>query len=213
MTPHVTDGNLQIYKITCGPYDNNAYLTVCNRTKESIIIDTPADPEELIAIASTTNVTAILITHNHTDHLLGFDQVTGAFDVPVGIGGPDAHALPVQPGFLLEDGKDVNFGDMAVTPIFTPGHTDGSTCLRVGNHLFSGDTLFPGGPGKSRSPEPLEELVTSIESRLLSLPKEIDFYPGHGSDGKLSDSIEHYQVYASKQHPADLYGDVEWLNS
>ena len=196
MTPQVTDGNLQIYKITCGPYDNNAYLTVCNRTKESIIIDTPADPEELIAIASTTNVTDILITHNHMDHLLGFDQVTGAFDVPVGIGGPDAHALPVQPGFLLEDGKDVNFGDMAVRPIFNQG-----------------DTLFPGGPGKSRSPEALEELVTSIESRLLSLPKEIDFYPGHGSDGKLSDSIEHYQVYASKQHPADLYGDVEWLNS
>ena len=63
MTPHVTDGNLKIYKITCGPYDNNAYLLVCSRTGESIIIDTPADPEELIAIASTTNVKSILITY------------------------------------------------------------------------------------------------------------------------------------------------------
>ena len=107
MTPHVTDGNLKIYKITCGPYDNNAYLLVCSRTGESIIIDTPADPEELIAIASTTNVKSILITHNHKDHLLGFDQVTGAFDVPVGIGAPDAHALPVSPGFMLEDGINV----------------------------------------------------------------------------------------------------------
>jgi len=213
MTPHVTDGNLEIYKITCGPYDNNAYLAVCGRTRESILIDTPADPEELIAIASTTKVRTIVITHNHMDHLLGFDQVTGEFEVPVGIGSPDAHALSVKPDFLLVDGEDIEFGDMALTPISTPGHTDGSTCLRVGGHLFTGDTLFPGGPGKSRSPEALEELIASIELRLLTLSKDVDIYPGHGSDGKLSDSIEDYEVYKSKQHSADLCGDVEWLNS
>ena len=63
MTPHVTDGNLQIYKIKCGPYDNNAYVVMCSKTRESIVIDTPAEPGELIAIASTTNVKALSLIH------------------------------------------------------------------------------------------------------------------------------------------------------
>ena len=75
MTPYLTDGNLQIYKIKCGPYDNNAYVVLCSVTRDSLIIDTPADPGELVAIASTTNVRAIVITHNHMDHLPNEHQV------------------------------------------------------------------------------------------------------------------------------------------
>ena len=213
MTPHVTDGDLQIHKIKCGPYDNNAYVIVCLRTRESILIDTPSDPGELIAIASTTKVKAILITHNHMDHLLGFDEVTSAIKAPVGIGGPDASALATDPDFVLEHGSEVSAGGFTLTSIFTPGHTDGSTCFRTGNHLFTGDTLFPGGPGKSRSPEAFSQLIESITMKLFTLPKHLDFYPGHGDDGSMSVSMEEYDLFASKQHPAELCGDVEWGNS
>ncbi len=213
MTPHVTDGNLQIYKIKCGPYDNNAYVVMCSKTGESIIIDTPAEPGELIAIASTTNVRAILITHNHMDHLLGFEEVTSEISAPVGIGKPDAAALPIEPDFLLENGHAIAAGDESLMPIFTPGHTDGSTCLWTGTHLFTGDTLFPGGPGKSRSPEALSQLIESIKSNLFTLPKGINFYPGHGDDGSLDVSKDEYNIYSSKEHSSDLCGDVEWLKS
>ena len=213
MTPYLTDGNLQIYKIKCGPYDNNAYVVVCSDTRDSLIIDTPADPGELVAIASTTNVRAIVITHNHMDHLLGFDEVTSAIDAPVGIGRPDAQALTKEPDFYLEDEKHLEVGTLSVSSIFTPGHTDGSTCLITGNHLFTGDTLFPGGPGKSRSPEALQQLISSITSKLFSLPTGITIYPGHGDDGVLDESRKEYEIYASKIHPETLSGDVEWLKS
>ena len=104
-------------------------------------------------------------------------------------------------------------GTLSVSSIFTPGHTDGSTCLITGNHLFTGDTLFPGGPGKSRSPEALQQLISSITSKLFSLPTGITIYPGHGDDGVLDESRKEYELYASKIHPETLCGDVEWLKS
>ena len=190
MTPHVTDGNLKIYKIKCGPYDNNAYVVMCSKTRESIVIDTPAEPGELIAIASTTNVRAILITHNHMDHLLGFEEVTSKISAPVGIGSPDAAALPKEPDFLLENGCEVAAGNELLMPIFTPG-----------------------GPGKSRSPEALSQLIESIKRNLFTLPQGINFYPGHGDDGSLDASKDDYNIYSSKEHASDLCGDVEWLKS
>jgi glyoxylase-like metal-dependent hydrolase (beta-lactamase superfamily II) len=85
--------------------------------------------------------------------------------------------------------------------------------LWTGTHLFTGDTLFPGGPGKSRSPEALSQLIESIKSNLFTLPKGINFYPGHGDDGSLDVSKDEYNIYSSKEHSSDLCGDVEWLKS
>ena len=100
-----------------------------------------------------------------------------------------------------------------MTALFTPGHTDGSTCFLIGNHLFSGDTLFPGGPGKSRSPEALRTELDSITSKLLILPDETAVYPGHGDDTSIAEARRQYRVFASKSHPDDLCGDVSWLES
>ena len=213
MAPHFQDDSITIHKLECGPYGNNSYLLVCPRTHESILIDTPAEPDKMIELAKTTDVKAILITHNHQDHLLGFDDVTSAIDAPVGIGQNDAHALSSPPAMLLNDGDEIKAGTITLRAIFTPGHTDGSTCLLTGKHLFSGDTLFPGGPGKTRSPEHLKQIIESITARLLTLGDDVNVYPGHGDDGDLKTSKEEYSVYASKEHPSDQSGDVAWLTS
>ena len=213
MAPHFQDDGITIHKLECGPYGNNSYLLVCPETNESILIDTPADPDKMIELAKTTDVKAILITHNHRDHLLGFDDVTSAIDAPVGIGENDAAALSSPPAMLLKDGDEVKAGTITLKAIFTPGHTDGSTCLITGKHLFTGDTLFPGGPGKTRSPEHLKQIIESITTRLLSLDDDVNVYPGHGDDGDLRTSKSEYSVYASKEHPADQSGDVAWLTS
>ena len=213
MTVHYQDDEVTIHKIKCGPYDNNAYLIVCPQTNESIIIDTPAEPGRLIEAAKATNVQAILITHNHFDHIQGFGEVTSAIGARVGIGEADAHALPTAPDFFLGDGGDVKAGTVALKVISTPGHTPGSTCLLSGKHLFTGDTLFPGGPGKTRAPENLQQIIESITGSLFVLGDELAFYPGHGDDGDLKTAKEEHQVFASKDHPADLSGDVLWLQS
>ena len=213
MTPHFQDDAITIHKLECGPYGNNAYLVVCPKTNESILIDTPAEPDELIKLAKTTDVKAILITHNHMDHLLGFDDVTAAIQAPVGIGTHDADALSRPADILLNDGDVVSAGSVSLTAVFTPGHTPGSTCFHTDGHLFSGDTLFPGGPGKSGSPEKLKQLIESITTKLFTLGDDMNVFPGHGGDGNLQSSKEEYADFASREHPDDLYGDVLWRES
>ena len=212
MAPHYQDDSIIIHKYECGSFGNNAYLVVCPQTNESIIIDTPGEPQVLIDAARNTDVKAIIITHNHWDHLVGFEDVTSAIDAPVGIGEADAHALPTPPARLLRDGDEITAGTVTLRAIGTPGHTPGSTCYTVGNVLFSGDTLFPGGPGKTGSPELFRQVVESITTKLFTLGDDLAVYPGHGGDGDMRSSKEEYAVFASKEHPADLSGDVLWLD-
>ena len=211
MPPHYQDSSITIHKIKCGPYDNNAYLLVCPHTNESIVIDTPKDPGALISAAKETDVKAILITHNHFDHIEGFEEVVSALGSPTGIGEQDASALPLTPSFFLEDGDEVKAGTIRLKALSTPGHTLGSTCLLVGNKLFTGDTLFPGGPGKTRTSENLQQIIGSITGKLLTLGDDVSVYPGHGDDGDLKTSKEEYAAFAAKDHPSDLCGDVLWL--
>lgn len=212
MTLHY-DGEVRIFKVKCGALDNNAYLVVDPETRESIIIDTPDEPEKVLHEAKGTQVKAILITHNHSDHLMGFQEIYSHTGSPVWIHPADAGALPDVPKHPMQDGEVLSLGMGTLQVIYTPGHTPGSTCYLVGKHLFSGDTLFPGGPGHSNSPESLQQIITSITGKLFPLPNETIVYPGHGDDTDLLTSIAEYRVFASKPHSPDLQGDILWLES
>jgi glyoxylase-like metal-dependent hydrolase (beta-lactamase superfamily II) len=100
-----------------------------------------------------------------------------------------------------------------VQVIHTPGHTPGSICLLAGRALISGDTLFPGGPGYSRSNEALLQEIESITTRLYALPDDTLVLPGHGEPTTIGASRAEYEVFAAREHPADLRGDVLWLES
>ncbi len=209
--PFHYDGELKITKINMGPYNNNGYIVICPETNEGVIIDTPAEPEKLLGAIGDVQIKSILITHKHQDHLLGFDEITGAVQVPVGIGTDDADGLPRPPQLDLKDGMVIKFGNQEMTILDTPGHTEGATCFLIGKHLFSGDTLFPGGPGKTRSPEALQQVIDSITKKLLVLPDDTAVYPGHGDDTTIGKAREEYQVFASKPRDPGLFGDVAWL--
>ena len=208
------DGEVKITKVAgMSSMGNNGYLITCPETNECILIDTPGEPEKLLNAISDENIKAIIITHNHGDHLAGFGEITAKVDAPVGISPADAHALPRPAELDLTDGKVIKFGNQELTVLNTPGHTDGASCFLVGKHLFSGDTLFPGGPGKSRSPEAFVQLLNSITSKLLALPDGTNVYPGHGDDTTIGEARRRYTVFASKSHPDNMAGDVDWLNS
>ena len=207
--PHYAGPDLTLYKFPSGPYNNNAYLLVCPQTNRSIVIDTPGEADDLIEATKRTQVQAVLITHGHFDHLMGYQDV-----VPeLGIGSGDIGDMPSPPQIVVRDGDEFTAGTIKLTAIATPGHTPGSTCFIVGSHLFTGDTLFPGGPGKSGSPGAFKQLVQSITSRLFLLDGASTFYPGHGADGLLKDAKNEYATFAARPHASDLHGDVTWLES
>ena len=183
------DETTEIKRFVCSPFGNNAFLVICRKTNRSVIIDAPAEPGQLIAAARATNVTALLLTHGHGDHVAGLDQVLSEFDVPLGIGRADQDALPAatpMPTLNVSDGSVVSIGDLHLTAMHVPGHTAGSTAFLLpasGDRpavLFAGDTLFPGGPGSTKSAESFEHIIESIRDRMLTLPDDTLVWPGHG---------------------------------
>jgi len=125
----------------------------------------------------------------------------------------EAGTLPSPPDLTLADGDVVHFGKVSLRILHTPGHTLGSLCLLTGKHLFSGDTLFPGGPGKTSTPAAFEQIVNSITEKLFVLPDETLVYPGHGEDTILGKEKQEFAIFSSRHHPPGLCGDVLWLSS
>ena len=211
--PIFYDKKIRIFKTSCGPYDNNAYLIVSPDTNEGIIIDAPMEPEVLLQEALNIDVKYILITHRHQDHLAGLSTIREKTGALIGVHGEDAEALPMEADFLLKDQDNIVVANINMTVLHTPGHTPGSVCYLVEDNIFSGDTLFPGGPGHSSSAGKLSQTINSITEKLFVLPDSLSLLPGHGKEGVLGVSKEEYKLFASRPHPEDLSGDVLLLQS
>lgn len=192
------DGEVQIFWSLSGSDNNNAYLIISPETDESIIIDAPVGLGELLEVAKSTRVKAVLITHNHRDHLDGLEAIIEATGAPVGIHGEDASRIPVVPDILVKDGDRIIVGSIEVEVLHTPGHTMGSVCYLVGKHLFSGDTLFARGVGSTGSVEELQLLYKSITEKLYVLEDGIFLLPGHGKGSIMGVEKKVYREFVAK---------------
>ncbi len=221
--PSVYNGEAWTIDCFVSGFSNNSFLITCRDTGKSIIIDAPDAPTKLIDAARSTEVTVILITHNHWDHIQGLDEVVHKFPAPVGIGTADADAFYNKYNPLpfnvttISDGMIFKAGSIILRSIETSGHTYGSTCFMLpaespslAPHLFSGDTLFPGGPGKTGSPEAFSQILESIETRLLTLPSHTRVLPGHGQFTSISKARAEYAIFKSRPHSGSDFGDVRW---
>jgi glyoxylase-like metal-dependent hydrolase (beta-lactamase superfamily II) len=193
-----------------GPYANNAYVIVDRATKQSIVVDAPFDSARTVEAARGTDVQMIVVTHRHGDHWAEIDLLKEALGAPVWCHEGDRAPYKQHVFDTLADGAEIALGESKVRIIHTPGHTPGSICLLVDGVLLSGDTLFPGGPGRSDTAADLRRMVDSIASRLLPLPGDTAVYPGHGDNTTIANAKREHAVFASKPHPADLHGDVTW---
>jgi glyoxylase-like metal-dependent hydrolase (beta-lactamase superfamily II) len=193
-----------------GSFANNTYLIQDRASGEAIVVDAPTDATKVLDALDTGFVTRIVITHWHPDHWGGVEGLRGATEATVACHQDDAERYREKIAGTIADGEEIAVGSLRVRAIHTPGHTPGSTCFLVGKHLFSGDTLFPGGPGRTDSPDALRQSIESITSRLFTLPDDTLVHPGHGEGTTIGAAKLEYAVFASKEHAPDLCGDVTW---
>jgi glyoxylase-like metal-dependent hydrolase (beta-lactamase superfamily II) len=187
-------GPLTITKVSVGPMDNNAYLLVCIATGEALLIDAANEPDRLMDVVghgdTRPQLRTVVTTHRHQDHWQALAAVTGMCE-PTTVAHPaDAPELPIPTDVLVEHGDTIRVGEAELEVIHLRGHTPGSIALLYRGpdrpHLFTGDSLFPGGPGKTWSREDNRQLLDDLEERVFGpLPDETWFYPGHGDDSTL----------------------------
>jgi len=190
---------LTIAKLAVGPMDNNAYLLRCTQTGEGLLIDAANEAGRLHELVRLDGppVSAILTTHRHPDHWQALAETVTDADAAVYAGEEDADELPVAVDERLSHGDVITVGDATLDIIALRGHTPGSIAVLYREpegipHLFTADSLFPGGVGKTLSPEDFASLMDDVEGRIFGeLPDETWFYPGHGNDSTLGEQRPH----------------------
>jgi glyoxylase-like metal-dependent hydrolase (beta-lactamase superfamily II) len=218
------DEKVGIYKIVLGPYATNTYAVVNKENRESVLIDAPDEWEKIMAMLYGTNPIYIFITHAHMDHTGALQDVVRNIRVDYGQGHDfepicvgahlaDMPKIPLACHIRLVDGEYVRFGNNRIQVLGTPGHTPGSVCLLINKFLIAGDTIFPGGPGHTNSPEAFNDIVKSITEKIFTLPDDTLILPGHGEGTTVGKAKHDYVVFASHPHKQLLCGDVEWLKS
>jgi glyoxylase-like metal-dependent hydrolase (beta-lactamase superfamily II) len=198
-TLHYQDTQAEIHELVVGPMDNNVFVLRCRETGDAVLLDAANEHEKLLELCQRLGVRKVLETHGHWDHIQAVPAVRDAgFDV--GVTAEDAGMLPSY-DFVLEDSSVIAVGRLRLHTIFTPGHTAGSMCFRLEGSpvLFSGDTLFPGGPGATQYGGDFPTIIRSIEDRLFSeLPPETIVMPGHGLDTTIGKERPHLQEWIDR---------------
>jgi glyoxylase-like metal-dependent hydrolase (beta-lactamase superfamily II) len=197
---HYEDSQAEIHKLVVGPMDNNVFILRCKQSGEAVLLDAANEHEKLLPLCQQLNVRRVLETHGHWDHIQAVPAVRDA-GIDVGITAQDAAMLPSY-DFVLEDESVIEVGRLRLHTIHNPGHTPGSMSFRLEGSpvLFSGDTLFPGGPGNtSYEGGDFPTIIRSIEDRLFAtLPADTIVMPGHGDDTTIGAELPHLQEWIDR---------------
>ena len=196
---HWSGAGAEVHSLVVGPIDNNVFIVRCTRTGEAVLLDAANEHDQLLGLCRDLGVRRVLQTHGHWDHIQAVPALRDAgYDVAVAAA--DATRLPSYDS-LLEDDSVIEVGDLRLRTIATPGHTPGSLCFLLEGTplLLSGDTLFPGGPGRTDLPGgDFGTILASLDERLLPLPAETMVLPGHGADTTIGTERPHLQEWADR---------------
>ena len=200
-TLHWANGDLEVHKLVVGPYDNNVFVFRCRATGEAVLIDAANEHEQLLELCKRLNVTRVLETHGHWDHIQAVPALREA-GYEVAVTAADAPMLKnVGYDVFLDDAETIEVGRLRLHAIHNPGHTPGSISFHVEGTplLFTGDTLFPGGPGNTKSAEgDFATIIESIDDRLFTFPANTIVLPGHGVDTTIGAERPHLKEWVDR---------------
>ena len=203
-TLHWADCRLEIHKVVVGPYANNVFVLRCRTTGESVLIDAANEHERLLELCQRLDVKRVLETHGHWDHIgavpamreAGYEVAVTALDAPM--------LKDVGYDVFLDDAEIVEVGKIRLQAIHNPGHTPGSISFLIEGSpvLFSGDTLFPGGPGNTSNTgntgDDFATIIDSLDNRLFTLPANTVVMPGHGVDTTIGNERPHLAEWVER---------------
>jgi glyoxylase-like metal-dependent hydrolase (beta-lactamase superfamily II) len=200
-TLHWADGQMEIHKVVVGSYANNVFVVRCRHTGQSVLIDAANEHDRLLELCRRLDVRRVLETHGHFDHIGAVPQMREA-GYEVAVMPQDAPMLKdVGYDVFLADQQVIEVGKLRLHAILNPGHTPGSVSFRVEGSpvLFSGDTLFPGGPGNTKfETGSFPTIIESIDSRLFTLPADTVVMPGHGVDTTIGTERPHLAEWVER---------------
>ncbi|WP_121746435.1 MBL fold metallo-hydrolase [Streptomyces sp. E2N166] len=196
--------DLMITKVAVGPMDNNAYLLRCRATDEQLLIDAANDAHSLLGTIGDGGLASVVTTHRHGDHWQALADVVAATGARTYAGRHDAEGIPVPTDVPVDDGDTIRVGQVELTARHLVGHTPGSIALVYDDphghpHVFTGDCLFPGGPGRTTRPEEFNSLMDGLETKVFDvLPDETWVYPGHGNDTTIGTERPHLAEWRAR---------------
>jgi glyoxylase-like metal-dependent hydrolase (beta-lactamase superfamily II) len=188
-----TEGSLRVRKVAVGLYENNVYAIVSDG--EALIVDGADEPDRILELVDGLKVVGIVETHNHPDHVQALPALIRALGADVYAHPDDPPPVPFTP---VSDGDHMTVGSHEVTALHTPGHTPGSVCFTVGGYLFSGDALFPGGPGNTADATRFAQAMASLDGLFASLPDATRICPGHGIDSTIGRERPHIETWRAR---------------
>jgi glyoxylase-like metal-dependent hydrolase (beta-lactamase superfamily II) len=198
-TLHMSGTGWEIHKVVVGPMENNVFVLRCTETGDAVLLDAANEHDRLLELCQVLGVRSVLETHGHWDHIQAVPQLRDA-GYQVHVTAEDSDRLPSYDQ-ILDDDTVITVGRLRLLTIHTPGHTPGSMsfALEGAPILFSGDTLFPGGPGATKFPGgDFPTIIQSIDRKLLTLPAETTVLPGHGDDTTIGTERPHLQEWIDR---------------
>ena len=190
---------VEIHQVVVGPVDNNVLILRCTETGDAVLLDAANEHELLLDLCKQLGVRRVLETHGHWDHIQAVPQLRDA-GYSVGVTAQDAGMLPSYDE-VIEDESVIDVGRLRLHTIHTPGHTPGSMCFLLEGHpiLFSGDTLFPGGPGNTTfEGGDFDTIIESVDRKLFTLAPDTIVLPGHGDRTTIGTERPHLQEWIDR---------------
>ena len=200
-TLHWNDSNVEVHKLIVGPYDNNVFVIRCRATGDAVLIDAANEHEKLLELCTQLGVRRVLETHGHWYHIQAIPAMREA-GYEVAVTAADAPRLKdVGYDVFIDDAEVIEVGNLRLLAIHNPGHTEGSISFAVADTplLFTGDTLFPGGPGNTAlEGGDFATIIQSIDNKLFTFPPDTIVLPGHGLDTTIGAERPHLQTWVDR---------------
>lgn len=191
--------DVELKSFSVGSMDNNVYILIDPTTRESVLFDAPTNAARILRELEGTSCKYILMTHADGDHIEALQEVKSATGAAVGAHPDAAGHLPIAADFSLHDGQILSFGQQQLRVLYTPGHAPGHMSFVIGDMVFDGDTLFPGGPGNTQRPDgDFGTIIESIRAKLFTLPDDTVVYPGHGKPTTIGAERPHLQEWIDR---------------